>query len=129
MLEAIEKIKYTKGGTRTYIAIQRIIVAIKAIQTKRGTNIPTVVVITTDGRSTSTKRTLEEAAKLKAMTNVRVFSIAIGKKVNAAEVKAIATDDTTLYRIETFDQLDDIIYKLSQGITCEGISEYTLLSH
>ncbi|XP_064630920.1 uncharacterized protein LOC135489476 isoform X2 [Lineus longissimus] len=120
VLEAVGNIIYTEGGTYTHLALDNAATAITNIQKQRG-DIPSIVIVMTDGKSITPKKTLKAAEALKKKATV--YSIGIGDSLRPEEVKAMASNDTNLYTLENFDKLDDIVSSLSQSITCEGLKK------
>lgn len=86
--DAINAIKRKTGVTYTDKALQWFMAN---FQSKKRTNIPMVVVIMTDGKSTNDKKMKAEAAKLHALgEEYRVFAIGVGPGADQDEIKILA---------------------------------------
>ena len=100
LVNAINSIVYTSGGTRTHRALD---LALSVLTNNSRTNegIPRVVVLLTDGRSNSPLSTINSANKVHD-ANIQVYSFGIGSGVNEAELLAIASDESYVYHINSF---------------------------
>lgn len=67
-----------------------------------------LVIVLTDGASTNKSVTLYEADRLKKIPDVKVIAIGVGKNVNKEELKAIASDDRSVFRASSFNALSSI---------------------
>ncbi|KAK3611945.1 hypothetical protein CHS0354_014020 [Potamilus streckersoni] len=75
-------------------------------------------IILTDGRSLEHERTVEEARKLH-MNGVETFVIGIGNDVDDMELRDVASDRSHVFRVNTFDQLDNIHQQIVDRICAE----------
>lgn len=86
-----------------------------------------VLVVLTDGRSSSGYEPYEEAALLHAQ-GINVFSIGVGQGVELAELQAMASvpTDTHLYMLNSFQDFSSIVDSMS-STTCNEAAAVSVL--
>lgn len=116
------KTKFMDGNTETGDAMETM--RRNMFISSRGdrSDAPNIAVIITDGESTDSDKTLNEAARLHS-NNVRVISVGITLGIKEKELKAISSAPHILnsdyYTVDTFNNLN----KITDGITsstCSG---------
>ncbi|XP_061164210.1 matrilin-2-like isoform X2 [Saccostrea echinata] len=115
----ISSIIYTGGGTNTAAAIRYARTTSFSPQYSRP-DVPKITVIITDGQSNDRYATLSEAELLRN-SSVIIFSVGVGSGVDKAELKGMASNESYVFDVSTFDALDSIRDKLSKT-ACEVIS-------
>ena len=100
LVNAINSIGYTGGGTRTHRALD-LALSVLTHDSRTNEGVPRVVVLLTDGYSNSPFSTINSANKVHA-ANIQVYSFGIGSGVNEAELIAIASDKSYVYHINNF---------------------------
>ena len=122
MINAIKKIDWSRGSTKTYAALD--FVRKYSFKTSAGDrpNVPNVVIVLTDGRSSSSSLTGRAAAKLKNVPGTTVIAIGIAR-ADKNEVRRIATGtgDDNCFLLATFDILSGILKNLEEK-TCSASS-------
>jgi len=116
VLAAISNISYYSGNTDTHLALSH--VTNETFTPRNGGRSDTVqiVVVLTDGGSTYTTKTLQEAKRLHD-TGVEVIAIGIGSRADLTELNAIATDSAHVFEVAGYDVLSSIQHELEQ-VTC-----------
>lgn len=81
-----------------------------------------VAILISDGQSQDTKKTREEAKKVRE-AGIKVFTIGVGKRANMEELREIASDpdEHFVFQVGNFKALDSINYKLPTS-TCQGMT-------
>ena len=98
LLEAIDNITYTGGGTNTGAAIS---ICIQQFNTSYGARqksngIPRIAIVVTDGRSNNANATIT-AAEMAHSEGILSYAVGIGNNVNMEELATIATDPNSQY--------------------------------
>lgn len=116
LMRAIRKVSYMKGGTYTHRALADVETLFKSRRRKASN----IAIILTDGRSKSPKLT-KKAAKRLHQKKIKVFVVGIGRKLNAAELRAMASRPTKrhTYRAVNFRALGKIAKPLRRA-ACRG---------
>jgi len=118
---AVEGIRHGNGRlTNTGGAINFVLDHMLTPEAGRRTNVNTVMVVITDGRSQKWLQT-QEAAKRAHAANLTVFAIGVGRNLDLVELSHIASDpdDEFLYMVDDFTALSSITNKLALK-ACEG---------
>jgi Mg-chelatase subunit ChlD len=112
----ISSIRYTKGGTRTDLALAE---AREELLKHQRKDTPNVIVVITDGRSNKKALTLDEAKKT-LDAGITVFTVAVGTNFDVSELEAISSDpdDKHILRVQNFGNLENIITKIAVSV-CE----------
>ncbi|XP_033736270.1 collagen alpha-6(VI) chain-like isoform X1 [Pecten maximus] len=117
VLGAISAIKYHTGTTYTNLALAHVRnESFSAVNGGRP-DAAKVVIVLTDGQSTSGQATINEANKLH-MTGAEVTAIGIGSGVDKAELNVIATDSAHVFEVQNYDVLSSIQHSLEVA-TCQ----------
>ncbi|XP_076097610.1 collagen alpha-5(VI) chain-like isoform X1 [Mytilus galloprovincialis] len=117
VLNALQNVPYTQGGTNTAEALSfaKNSSFTKAHGARDG--IPKVLIVLTDGQSQSPPDTAIQARNLHK-TDIKVISIGIGSSVNKDELITIATDPGHAFTVANFSALKDIALELEKQ-TCK----------
>ena len=104
LIEAIQNVNYTGGGTNTGLALAVLREgAFSEILGVRPENESTrVAIVITDGRSNNPSETREEAELLRASAKFRIYAIGIGGGVGVEELISIAGNNNTVIQIQDF---------------------------
>jgi collagen type XII alpha len=119
ILSAVERITYRSGGsTNTAAALRFARQSIFHVKRPEAAN---VVILFTDGASSNSYETKQQAAQLRSR-EVRIFSIGVGSGPNTEELEAIASSpsDDHVFQVSSFTALSRIQSAI-QNRTCEGI--------
>ncbi|KAK3591356.1 hypothetical protein CHS0354_040317 [Potamilus streckersoni] len=104
MLNAINKIPYDSGGTRTDLALQYVTRNSFTKPAGDRDKVANILIVMTDGQSSNPSLTLVETQKLHQL-NVKVFAIGIGIGVNKTELGHIASDAQHVFTVDNFNSL------------------------
>ena len=96
---AINNVLYTRGGTRTDLALDLVPTAFNNSRINEG--IPHVVILLTDGQSNEPTLTAQAAHRVHN-DNIEVYSVGIGDGINKTELQIIASDPNYVYLITDF---------------------------
>ncbi|KAK3786335.1 hypothetical protein RRG08_022958 [Elysia crispata] len=107
LLEAIDQIRYTRGSTRTHLALKAAREKFFTEQNGGRDQAPQFLILVTDGKSTFPQQTKAEAALL-AKTNITTIAIGIGGSVNKDELNLIASSSKLVFTVKNFQELSDI---------------------
>lgn len=116
--DAILKIPYVKGGTDTGEAIRygRTHMFKEEYGGRKKAN--KVIVVFTDGIFSNPTKT-ESEARLAKLSEIHVIAVGVGNAPNSKDLKLIASNDDSVFRVDSFDLLPTIVEKLSKE-TCRG---------
>lgn len=125
VLNAIRATTYQTGGTRTDLALLKAHKQIfgnpaNGVRPKE-LGVPRVLVLLTDGRSTSGMDAIVNSSTLLRQDGVNIFVIGIGKNVNKEELNIIASDpdaDHVVYS-NTFAEINNMVEKMRE-YSCYG---------
>lgn len=78
-----------------------------------------VVILITDGRNMGTPNPQTAAAELKASHGATVITIGIGKTCSLTELKLVASQESLVFTVNTFEELGSIL-DLIMFVTCTG---------
>lgn len=115
--QRISQIPYDNGYTYTNLALKY------ARQTSfwdARSGVPKIAVVITDGKSNSRSDTLEEARKLRS-NGVIIFSVGVGDGVDLSELQGMASKNSYVFDVSSFDALHLIRDKLTKT-ACKVIS-------
>jgi collagen type VI alpha len=113
----ISEIPYQWGGTKTALAIKQARIDIFSSSNSRP-GVAKIAVIITDGKSYSKNDTLSEAQVLRN-SGVTIFSIGVGDGVDMTELRGMASKDSYVFNVSTFNALNSIREELTVK-TCKG---------
>ena len=125
LLNAIRETPYQKGSTRTDLAL---IMAHEVLfgNSNNGVRakefgVPRVLVLLTDGRSTSGIEAVVNSSKLLRQEGVSVFAIGIGKNINKQELNIIASEPAADHVAcpKTFAEINNMVEKMREA-SCYG---------
>ncbi|KAL4238702.1 hypothetical protein ACF0H5_003409 [Mactra antiquata] len=116
LIQGINSVKYLSGNTYTDLALKLVredgFIPIHGSRT----GVPKILVVMTDGESTSPRKTEIEATTLH-YTDIKVISIGIGSSVQIDELRTIASDNEHVFTVPSFDSLQSIENEI-QKQTC-----------
>ncbi|KAL3859113.1 hypothetical protein ACJMK2_009345 [Sinanodonta woodiana] len=104
MLNAINKIPYDGGGTRTDLALQYVMRNSFTKPAGDRDKVANILIVMTDGQSNNPPLTLVETQKLHQL-NIKVFAIGIGTGVDKTELGHIASDAQHVFTVNDFNSL------------------------
>ncbi|XP_066916536.1 coadhesin-like [Clytia hemisphaerica] len=112
--------KYTYGGTRTDLAL-------KMAEEKvfcdscgtRGPNVPKVLIVITDGKSSYSSQTMTEASKGLKGKKVTIISMGIGRAIDNDELVEIATDREHVFVADDFKYMIDKLNSITR-LSCQA---------
>jgi collagen type VI alpha len=118
LINAIDRIIYTGGTTRTDLGLKYI--RNNAFTAAHGDRpgVNNILIVTTDGKSTNPQSTKTEA-NLIHKENMNIFAVGVGQNVDRNELETIATDPQNVFTVNNFNALDSIQSQLQQS-SCEG---------
>ncbi|KAK3705144.1 hypothetical protein RRG08_005532 [Elysia crispata] len=118
LLEAVHAIRYSKGNTKTNMALK--LARFEAFSEQHGgrDTVPNFLVVLTDGQSSHPKKT-EREANLLAKENITVLAIGVGGRLNRKELKVIASSPSLVFSVKNFKALTSIKSHMVTNI-CEG---------
>lgn len=124
---AIKKMKYSRGGTRTYAALSQARTDLFASPPAGSSrpNIAKFLIVLTDGMSTNVKLTIQEARALKS-EGVHIVAVGIGSTVNRKELLGIASRPRDIIRVRSYSNLVKIVDDVRERI-CTGELVLSLL--
>ncbi|OWF42080.1 Collagen alpha-6(VI) chain [Mizuhopecten yessoensis] len=110
-------LKQPKVGTNTALGIQRMR---QMLASQGRANAPKVMIIVTDGKSSSPKRTVAQASLAKK-EGITVIAVGVGSQLFREELSQIATNDRKLFTVSDFQGLQQIIVTL-RNLICQVIT-------
>lgn len=116
---AINGITYDSGNTQTHLALQYVMNNSFKPAAGDRPNVPNILIVMTDGQSTTPSQTLTETQKLHHIPNLKVFAIGIGSGVDRTELGHIASDSKHVFVVNSFDALTTIQTELKKK-ACKG---------
>ena len=125
VLDAIRATTYVKGGTRTDLALLMAHEQIFGNPTNgvrpKELGVPRVLVLLTDGKSTSGMGAIVNSSTLLREDGVNIFVIAIGKNINKEELNIIASDPDADHVVSsnTFAEINNMVEKMRES-SCYG---------
>ncbi|WAR18708.1 CO6A3-like protein [Mya arenaria] len=118
LLNGINNVRYTSGSTSTDKALE--FVRSTSFSPLHGARlgVPKILVVMTDGQSTSPTLTAQQAHILH-FSDIKVISIGIGSGVVKTELASIATNAQHVFTVPSFDSLQTIQTEIrSAACTC-----------
>ena len=108
LIQAIEDIEYSGGGTNTHLALQllRETTISELLGVRPSSESTKVAVVITDGRSSDANLTIAEAERLHMETEFLVIAVGIGSNIGLDELTNIAGNDNSVIRLEGFESED-----------------------
>ncbi|KAJ8307441.1 hypothetical protein KUTeg_015525 [Tegillarca granosa] len=111
ILVAIDNIQYNGGGTYTYLALDRVYYN-SFLSTNGGrTTASKIVIVTTDGHSSSTYSTINAARRLQSIA--LMISVGIGPNVNQNELDGMASESMYTFHVDDFVSFSNIFSNIS----------------
>ena len=83
-------------------------------------NVPNILIVITDGQSTSPSLTTAETVKLHKIPGLTVFAIGIGSGVDKNELGRIASDSKHVLTVSSFSSLQSIQASVKKTSLCRG---------
>lgn len=120
---AIKTMKYTGGGTRTYLALSQARTSLFAGSSRQ--NIAKFLIVLTDGMSTNVELTAQEARALKN-EGVHVVVVAVGRTVYRRELVSMASRRQDIIRVRSYASLGNIVKNIQDRV-CNGESRSLFL--
>lgn len=122
VITSLNGIKQTHGDTYTSKALR--FVRTQGFLPSNGgrPDVPHIIIVITDGQSTTPQDTIREAAKL-AQNNIIAFTIGVGKQIDLNELKVIAGDSSRMFEVANYDTLHTIEKKLFSKVCKVEISQ------
>ena len=124
---AINGITYNSGNTQTHLALQYVMNNSFKPAAGDRPNVPNILIVMTDGQSTSPTLTTAETQKLHRIPGLTVFAIGIGSGVDRAELGRIATDSKHMFTVSSFSALQSIHAALKKQACTGNLSVYFLI--
>lgn len=113
---AIKTMKYTRGGTRTYLALSQARTSLFAGSSRQ--NIAKFLIVLTDGMSRNVELTAQEARALKN-EDVHVVVVAVGRTVHRKELVSMASRQQDIIRVRSYASLGNIVKNIQDRV-CNG---------
>lgn len=110
-------LKQPKVGTNTARGIEHMR---QTMASQGRTSAPKVMIIVTDGKSSSPKKTMEQA-RLAKSEGITVIAVGVGTQLFREELRQIATNERKLFTVSDFHALQQIIVAL-RNLICQGKS-------
>ncbi|XP_036362498.1 cartilage matrix protein-like [Octopus sinensis] len=122
VIAALKGLKQSHGDTYTAKALR--FVRTQGFLPSNGgrPDVPHIMIVITDGQSTTPRDTLREATKL-AQSNIIAFTIGVGKQIDLNELKVIAGDSSRMFEVANYDTLHTIEKKLFSKVCKIEISQ------
>ena len=119
LINAINGITYNSGNTQTHLALKYVMANSFKPAAGDRPNVPNILIVMTDGQSTSPSLTTAETTKLHHIPGLTVFAIGIGSGVDRAELGRIASDSKHMFTVSSFSALQSIHAALKKT-ACTG---------
>lgn len=116
ILAAIDNIQYSAGGTNTYLALNKVYYESFLLSNGGRTTATKIVLVTTDGHSSSTYLTLDAARRLQTLASI--IAVGIGSNVNQNELEGMASDSMYTFHVDDFASFSNIFRNISAA-TCD----------
>lgn len=114
LLKALDSVPYQSGSTYTNKGLQYArLFHLNGYQHHHRTNAKQIVVVLTDGQSTSPSDTTYQAKRLHDL-GAEVYAIGIGNNVNTHELQNIADSAHHVFQVSGFNALEGIQRELNQ---------------
>ena len=128
LIQAIQGIVFTDGGTNTHLALRLLREATlsELLGVRPSSETTKVAIVITDGDSNRPTLTAEEAENVHSETDFIVFAVGVGAGVGAAELRAIASSDDFVIQVSGFTAQE--FQSLEADIqmeTCTGMCIHT----
>lgn len=78
-----------------------------------------MLIVITDGNSQVGRVRVKQASDLLTAKGVNIFAVGAGKAINQNELRAIATGDTNIFRVDGLNDLSNIINRVRTA-SCSG---------
>ena len=123
LLQAISQIRFTRGGTSTFLGLQYVRETSFNPANGARNDVAKIAIVLTDGASSNRNNTVQQAAQLK-QAGVTVFAIGVGR-INQQELEAIASPPISkhMFVVNDFNALNHINGSVKQA-TCEEGNNY-----
>ncbi|XP_020626967.1 collagen alpha-1(XIV) chain-like [Orbicella faveolata] len=123
----VRKMDYDGGSTRMDLGLKETREVLFSKQGERRKNMPDVLLAITDGKS---NQGYEQQSKQLKDDGVVIFALGIGSKVDAAELKALASDESHVFRFASFREMSptDNALKIALAL-CSGTQQVVMSYH
>lgn len=127
LIRAIRNIKYLRGGTNTYNALQLLHTVFKRQNGDRK-YAQNIAIVITDGKSSNSLLTKLAANGIKR-TGVKMFSVGVGHNVRSSELRVLASHPQYkhMFTVGTFKALKRITNTITTNI-CQGMCMFNYLN-
>ena len=104
LIDAIENIQYTGGGTNTHLALQLLREATisELLGVRPNSESVKVAIVITDGRSANVSLTRDEAERLHMETDFLVIAVGIGDRIGLDELTNISGSGNSVIQLNNF---------------------------
>ena len=104
LIDAIENIQYTGGGTNTHLALRLLREATisELLGVRPSSESVKVAIVITDGRSSDVSSTREEAERLHMETDFMVIAVGIGDQIGLDELTNISGSGDSVIQLNNF---------------------------
>ena len=127
VLNAIAAIQYQGGGTRTDLALSEAYTKLfenpdNGVRPKE-LGVPRVLVLLTDGKTTSGTDSIIQPSNLLRNEGVNIFVIRIGPNINENELEIIASDPDSdhVILLKSFEEINTLVENIQEA-SCYGDS-------
>ncbi|XP_032235489.2 coadhesin [Nematostella vectensis] len=104
--DAIEKIEYLPGGTRTDLALKKVNEDIFSPMGGARKDVPQVLVVITDGKTNQRSEPYSSVLQPLKDKDVKIVAVGVGHSIGKKELDIIALGDASnVFMLETFDDL------------------------
>ncbi|XP_062581120.1 collagen alpha-4(VI) chain-like [Saccostrea cucullata] len=114
VISAIQSVSYRPGATYTDKALSYAETTSFLPQNGGRADAEKIVIVLTDGQSSSHSKTLLQAQSLHS-SGVEVIAVGIGNSVSNSELEAIASDQAHVFQVQDFDLLHTIQNQLTNA--------------
>ncbi|XP_035827165.1 collagen alpha-6(VI) chain [Aplysia californica] len=117
--DALRATKFTGGQTRTAMALSYARTQVfRAGKCGHRDDVPKVIILITDGKSRSTRRTIRQAKYLKN-TGTTIITIGVGPLISMPELRAVASREDLVFSVTDFNALT----YLREEVSAKGCQE------
>ena len=115
LVDAIHRIGYHSGGTRTDLALKYVEFHSFNAATGDRLGVRNILIVMTDGLSNAPSLTYQESVKLH-QRNVKIFAIGIGSGPSRTELGYIASDSHHVFSVNDFNALSTLLTELKNAV-------------
>ncbi|KAH9510226.1 hypothetical protein Btru_043800 [Bulinus truncatus] len=116
-IKAVSRYEYTGGATFTDLALQTTANDVLTAEAGDRPDVPDLILLLTDGRTTTPAFTMREAKRLKLRNNLKMWTLGVGSNFDPRELKMMATSRNCTVTMDSFSQLTDVIRNLTD-VSC-----------